>query len=482
MATDLVELLSRLGRSVAPLPSYLDQNFTENATRRAPQAVAFIPPLVVPIPEPAAFFIGFGGASEDACGFLASATVTGDNGSFCNCNTFTGAIFAAASTGTWYVSDGSQYVSVSIVSGNPVATVTSACSACATTTTSTTTTTTTLDCAQTGSAFPTSSLDCVLTGSVTISVDPPPTTTTTTTSTTTTTTTLCPIDCALTGSAIPSINDECGLTGSVYPIPVPPPPTTTTTSTTTTTTTVPPTTTTTTTVAPTTTTSTTTSTTTVPPTTTTSTTTSTTTALSVWYQLTNCADSSIGYSQEYPFGTFAINDRVTSPGITWVVTGTQLVDPGGTLYALTATGFTNCPTTTTTSTTTSTTTAEPTTTTSTTTSTTTAEPTTTTSTTTSTTTVTPTTTTSTTTSTTTAPVYTYGLGVDSVSGANACTDFSISPVTYYSAAAALADGVVLYQDGALSTVAPDNYYSDGISNWLIVSGNGTLTNETSCPI
>lgn len=75
MATDLVELLSRLGRSVAPLPSYLDQNFTENATRRAPQAVAFIPPPVVPIPEPATFFIGFGGASEDACGFLASATV-----------------------------------------------------------------------------------------------------------------------------------------------------------------------------------------------------------------------------------------------------------------------------------------------------------------------------------------------------------------------------------------------------------------------
>ena len=506
MATDLVDLLSRLSLPAAPLPSYLDQNFTENAVRRAPQAVAFVPPPVVPIPQPATFFIGFGGAWEDACGFAASATVTGDDGSFCNCNTFTGAIFAAASTGTWYISDGSQYVSVSITNGNPVATVTSACSACVTTTTtSTTTTTTTLDCAQTGSVFPTSSLDCVLTGSVIIVDPPPPTTTTTTTTstTTTTTTTLCPIECALTGSAIPSINDECGLTGSVYPIYIPPPPPTTTTSTTTTTTTVPPTTTTstttsTTTVTPTTTTSTTTSTTTAPPpTTTTSTTTSTTTALSVWYQLTNCADSSIGYSQEYPFGTFAINDRVTSPGITWVVTGTQLVDPGGTLYAITATGFIQCPTTTTTSTTTSTTTAEPTTTTSTTTSTTTAEPTTTTSTTTSTTTaepttttstttstttVTPTTTTSTTTSTTTAPIYSYGLGVDSVSGANACANFTIDPIVYFSAAAALADGVVLYQDGALSTVAPNNYYSDGISNWLITGGNGILTNETSCPI
>lgn len=363
MATDLVELLSRLSLPTAPLPNYLDQTFTENATRRAPQAVAFVPPPVVPIPQPATFFIGFGGAWEDACGFAASATVTGDDGSFCNCTTFTGAIFAAASTGTWYVSDGSQYVSVSITNGNPVATVTSACSACVTTTTtSTTTTTTTLDCAQTGSAFPTSSLDCVLTGSVIINVDPPPTTTTTTTtSTTTTTTTLCPIECALTGSARANTLNNCSLTGSVYPIYVPPPPTTTT-STTTTTTTVPPTTTTTT--------STTTSTTTVTPTTTTSTTTSTTTALNVWYQLTNCADSSTGYSQSYPFGTFAIGDRVTSPGITWVVTGTQLVDPGGILYALTATGFTNCPTTTTTSTTTSTTTVTPTTTTSTTTTTT----------------------------------------------------------------------------------------------------------------
>ncbi len=112
------------------------------------------------------------------------------------------------------------------------------------------------------------------------------------------------------------------------------------------------------------------------------TTTTTTTNLFIWYQLTNCEDSSIEYSESYPFGTFAINDRVTSPGNTWVVTGSLTIDPGGVLYAITPTGFTDCPgsttTTTTSSSTTTTTTATPTTTTTTTTT----EPTTTTTTTT----------------------------------------------------------------------------------------------------
>jgi len=74
--------------------------------------------------------IGFGGTTEDACGFAASGTVTGNSPVFCSCTTFTGAIFAAAPTGTWYVSFGGQYVSVSVTNGNPVATVTSACSSC----------------------------------------------------------------------------------------------------------------------------------------------------------------------------------------------------------------------------------------------------------------------------------------------------------------------------------------------------------------
>jgi len=140
----------------------------------------------------------------------------------------------------------------------------------------------------------------------------------------------------------------------------------------------------------------------------------------------------------------------------------------------------------TTSTTTSTTTAAPTTST---TSTTTAAPTTST---TSTTTAAPTTsttstttaapTTSTTSTTTTAAVFTYALGVDSISGNGACLDFTIAPINYYSASSSLVNGVVLYQDPALSTLVPDNYYSDGIQNWLITSGNGTLTTETLCSL
>ena len=50
------------------------------------------------------FLVGFGAVSDDACLFAASGTVTGDNAVFCDCTTFTGAIFAAATTGTWYVS------------------------------------------------------------------------------------------------------------------------------------------------------------------------------------------------------------------------------------------------------------------------------------------------------------------------------------------------------------------------------------------
>jgi hypothetical protein len=46
----------------------------------------------------------------------------------------------------------------------------------------------------------------------------------------------------------------------------------------------------------------------------------------------------------------------------------------------------------------------------------------------------------------------------------------------------LVNGVILYQDPALTTLVPDNYYSDGIQNWLVASGNGTLTTETLCSL
>ena len=64
----------------------------------------------------------------------------------------------------------------------------------------------------------------------------------------------------------------------------------------------------------------------------------------VWYQMTDCADSSTKYSQQYNQGDFAINERVTSAGgLTLVITGEGLADPGVTLYAITTTGLTGCP-------------------------------------------------------------------------------------------------------------------------------------------
>jgi len=156
------------------------------------------------------------------------------------------------------------------------------------------------------------------------------------------------------------------------------------------------------------------------------------------------------------------------PTTSTTTTTTTVVVP---TTSTTTTTTTEAPTT---STTTTTTTEAPTT--STTTTTTTEPPTTTTTTTT--TTLAPTT--STTTTTTTAAFYGFPLGVDGVSGANACLEFGIAPITYYAAVPTLANSVVLYQDSALSALAPDNYYADGTNNWLITSGNGTLTTETPC--
>lgn len=110
---------------------------TPTITQTSGGGPATVTPTPTPTPTPTSttsFLIGFGGSPEDACGFAASATVTGDNPDFCSCTTFTGAVFAASPTGTWYVSYGGQYVSVSVINGNPVATVTSACAPCAGTT------------------------------------------------------------------------------------------------------------------------------------------------------------------------------------------------------------------------------------------------------------------------------------------------------------------------------------------------------------
>ena len=79
---------------------------------------------------PYSYSIGFGGSTEDACAFVATGTVTGDAATFCACTQFDGSIFAAAPTGTWYVSYGGNVVQVSVINGNTTATVTAACVSC----------------------------------------------------------------------------------------------------------------------------------------------------------------------------------------------------------------------------------------------------------------------------------------------------------------------------------------------------------------
>lgn len=76
------------------------------------------------------FLVGFGASAEDACLPTSTGTVTGDDPTFCNCTTLTGSIFSAAATGTYHVSFGGYSLQVSVVLGNPIATVTGVCATC----------------------------------------------------------------------------------------------------------------------------------------------------------------------------------------------------------------------------------------------------------------------------------------------------------------------------------------------------------------
>jgi hypothetical protein len=76
------------------------------------------------------YTVGFGGSSEDACLPVSTGVVTGDEAIFCNSTQFDGAIFAAAATGTYYVSNGGYFMEVSVTNGNTVATVTGPCNPC----------------------------------------------------------------------------------------------------------------------------------------------------------------------------------------------------------------------------------------------------------------------------------------------------------------------------------------------------------------
>jgi hypothetical protein len=103
------------------------------------------------------------------------------------------------------------------------------------------------------------------------------------------------------------------------------------------------------------------------------------------------------------------------------------------------------------------------------------------STTTTTTTVVPPTTTTTTTS--DAPVG-YTLAYSTIDGPTACSNYpTIDTNIYYAAPGSPLTptvGVIIYTDGALTTPAPDGFYSNGVNYWNTSAGAGNLQNEISC--
>jgi hypothetical protein len=65
-----------------------------------------------------------------------------------------------------------------------------------------------------------------------------------------------------------------------------------------------------------------------------------------WYELTDCSNATIIYSQAYAPSSFGLNERVTNVAETntYVVSSTYIVNPGGIQIAIVATGSDYCPT------------------------------------------------------------------------------------------------------------------------------------------
>ena len=91
------------------------------------------------------FLVGFGSTPQDACAFLSSSNVYGDNVDFCSNTTFFGSIFSNPATGFYNISYDGNILIVSTTNGSQTASVVGdiPCSLCSSLTTSTTTTTTT---------------------------------------------------------------------------------------------------------------------------------------------------------------------------------------------------------------------------------------------------------------------------------------------------------------------------------------------------
>ncbi len=78
-------------------------------------------------------------------------------------------------------------------------------------------------------------------------------------------------------------------------------------------------------------------------------------------------------------------------------------------------------------------------------------------------------------------VHTYSLGsVTSGGGYSACDEYAFLPVNFFSFSSPIGNNVVLYTNNNMNILAANGFYSNGVNFWEIVSGNGTLTGQTSC--
>lgn len=111
--------------TVAPDGYYSDQSIS-----REQVSGVLLPQITCPSCDNS-FLVGFGSSSVDACDFVTSATVTGNDTTFCNSTTFTGSIFQTSPSGAYYISYQNYYLQVSVTNGNPVATVVGSCVLCA---------------------------------------------------------------------------------------------------------------------------------------------------------------------------------------------------------------------------------------------------------------------------------------------------------------------------------------------------------------
>ena len=94
-------------------------------------------------------------------------------------------------------------------------------------------------------------------------------------------------------------------------------------------------------------------------------------------------------------------------------------------------------------------------------------------------------TTTTTSTTTAAGPCQVSLSPSNIDGATACDNWNnvIDRTAYYAlySGCSATNGQQLYTDSGLTTLIPNNWYSDGTNYFQVVGGNGTLTNSTACP-